>query len=90
MTKLNLNNGTTEHCETEFYPCGSKIPWFGDLDPEVDPMSNETNTPYMAVKSKMAAIDPFEGIYAVVMRAYINNWSLNDAYYATEVRIKSN
>ena len=29
----------------------------------------------MAVKSKMAAIDPFEGLYALVMRAYINHWS---------------
>ena len=42
----------------------------------------------MAVKSKMAAIDPFEGIYVIVMRACINHWSLNKAYYATEVKIK--
>ena len=42
----------------------------------------------MVVKSKMAAIDPFEGIYALVMPACINHWSLNNAYYATEVKIK--
>ena len=49
MRKLNLNKGTTEHCETEFCPCGSEIPWLGDLDPEVDPMSNETNTTYCSI-----------------------------------------
>ena len=42
----------------------------------------------IAVKSKIAAIDPFEGLYALVMPACINHWSLNDAYYATEVKIK--
>ena len=40
----------------------------------------------MAVKSKMTAIEPFEGLYALVIRAYINHWSINDAYYATEVK----
>ena len=39
----------------------------------------------MAVKSKTAAIEPFEGIYALVMRACTNHWSLNNAYYATKV-----
>ena len=42
----------------------------------------------MAVKSKMVAIDRFEGLYALVMRTCIKPWSLNNAYYATEVKIK--
>ena len=42
----------------------------------------------MAIKSKMAAIDRFEGPYAVVMRTCIKTWSLNAAYYATEVKIQ--
>ena len=41
-----------------------------------------------AVKSKMAVIDRFEGLYALVMRTCIKPWSLNDAHYATEVKIK--
>ena len=43
MTKLNLNNGTTEHCETEFCPCDAEIQWF---EPEMVSISKETNTPY--------------------------------------------
>ena len=42
----------------------------------------------MAVKSKMATTDPFEGLYALVMRSCINHWSLNNAYYATEVNVE--
>ena len=42
----------------------------------------------MTVKSKMAAIDRFESLYAVLMHTCIKPWSLNDAYYATEVKIK--
>ena len=37
-----------QHCETEFCPCGSEIALFGDLDPEVDSMSNGLTRP-MAV-----------------------------------------
>ena len=33
----------------------------------------------VAVKSKMAAIGRFKGLYAVVMRTCIKPWSLNDA-----------
>ena len=42
----------------------------------------------MTVKSKMAAIDRFEGLYSLIMRTCIKLWSLNDAYYAAEVKIK--
>ena len=42
----------------------------------------------MTVKSKMAAISRFKSLYALVMFAYINSWSLNYAYYAKEVKIK--
>ena len=42
----------------------------------------------MVVKSKMAENEHFEGICALVMRACISHWSLNNAYYATEVKIK--
>ena len=42
----------------------------------------------ITIKSKMAAIGRFEGLYALVMFTYINPWSLNYAYYAKEVKIK--
>ena len=42
----------------------------------------------MDVKSKMAAISRFEGLYALVMFTYINPWALNYAYYAKEVKKK--
>ena len=41
----------------------------------------------MAFNFKITAIDPFEGLYALVMRACINHWSLNNAYYAAEERL---
>ena len=37
---------------------------------------------------EMVANNRFEGLYALVMRACIKPWSLNDAYYATEVKSK--
>ena len=43
----------------------------------------------MPVKSKMAAISRFEGLYALIMLTYINPWSLNYAYYAKGVKIKN-
>ena len=42
----------------------------------------------MTVKSKIDVIGRFEGLYALVMFTYINPWSLNNAYYAKEVKIK--
>ena len=43
---------------------------------------------YFNIKSKMAAIGRLEGLYALVMFTYINFWSLNNAYYDKEVKIK--